>query len=196
MGESGKSRAWRTVLILAAILLSLAGGLVYRKFAENAKKKEYPKKYETIVASEADLAGIPESAVYAVMKTVSGFDPAFSSEDGRSGLFGLTPELFSSLAEEKGESTDPRLLYDPEVSIGFGCYWIGQLYREYRSWEAVFTCYAAGRDAVERQITEDGGFDPSKYPSDAAKLAKNLGQAMKTYEKLYPDTGAETGAGR
>ncbi|MBO7376755.1 MAG: transglycosylase SLT domain-containing protein [Clostridia bacterium] len=196
MTDAGRRKGLRAVAVIGVVLLSLAGGLVYRKFAENAKKAEYPRKYEAIAAREAELACIPESAVYAVMKTVSDFDPAFSSKDGRSGLFGLTPELFSALASEKGESTDPRLLYDPEVSIGFGCFWFGQLYREYRSWEAVFTCYAAGRDAVERQITEDGGFDPSKYPSDVAALAKKLGQAMKTYEKLYPETGDETGDGR
>ena len=173
------------IAAVSVILLSLIGGLVFTVVSERSEKKRYPQKYAETVSREAAAAGIPESAAYAAMLVTSGFDPAFTGDNGEAGLFGMTPEVFSELAAKTGESDDQRLLHDPEVSIKFGCMQIAMLWREYRSWETVWTAFTAGRAAVEEQTGADGSLDLSKYPRAVSQRVKKLLAALEKYEELY-----------
>ena len=65
--------------------------------------------------------------VYAFIRTESGFDPAATSQrGGPGGLMQMTEETFiwlrSKIAPDEGLTFDD--LYDPDVSIRFGCYYI------------------------------------------------------------------------
>jgi len=187
MGAERKKKTFRTIAALSVVLLSIAGGLLYSAIAGQARKKDYPRPFADTVSREAAAAGIPEAAAYAAIKISSEFDPAFSGEDGKRGLFGFTPELFSELASQAGESDDPRLLFDPEVSVRFGCRYLASLYKDYLSWEAVWTAFAAGRDEVDAQIETDGGFNPASYGQTVRKKVKTLLETVKIYETLYPE---------
>ncbi len=173
------------IAAVSVILLSLIGGLVFTVVSEKSEKKKYPQKYAETVSREAAAAGIPDSAAYAAMYVTSGFDPAFTGDNGEAGLFGMTPEVFSELAAKSSESDDPRLLHDPEVAIRFGCMQIARLWREYRSWETVWTAFTAGRDTVEEQIAADGTLDLSKYPRAVTRRVSKLLAALEKYEELY-----------
>lgn len=173
------------IAAVSVILLSLIGGLVFTVVSEKSEKKKYPQKYAETVSREAAAAGIPDSAAYAAMYVTSGFDPAFTGDNGEAGLFGMTPEVFSELAAKSSESDDPRLLHDPEVAIRFGCMQIALLWREYRSWETVWTAFTAGRDTVEEQIAADGTLVLSKYPRAVTRRVSKLLAALEKYEELY-----------
>ena len=64
--------------------------------------------------------------VYAFIRTESGFDPAATSSVEARGLMQMTEETFiwlrSKIAPDEGLTFDN--LYDPDVSIRFGCYYI------------------------------------------------------------------------
>ena len=64
--------------------------------------------------------------VYAFIRTESGFDPAATSSVEARGLMQMTEETFiwlrSKIAPDEDLTFDE--LYDPDVSIRFGCYYI------------------------------------------------------------------------
>ena len=86
----------------------------------------YPRKYSQQVEQWAAEYELDPLLVYAFIRTESGFDPAATSSVEARGLMQMTEETFiwlrSKIAPDEGLTFDE--LYDPDVSIRFGCYYI------------------------------------------------------------------------
>ena len=118
-----KLRSRRLFLLGLALILVfvLLPGLWSR-----AERLLYPRKYEVLVDQWASFYQLDPLLVDAFIRTESGFDPqATSSVDAR-GLMQMTEETFiwlrSKIAPDEGLTFAD--LYEPEVSIRFGCYYL------------------------------------------------------------------------
>lgn len=101
--------------------------------------------------------------VLSVMKAESNFnEDAKSNKDAR-GLMQITSSTGKWIAEKQGiEDFDPNLLNEPEVNIRFGCWYLNNLYGEFKDWDLVIAAYNAGRGRVQEWLKSDDHSDEGK----------------------------------
>lgn len=108
------------VCIAAVLLMALP------PLAREADRLLYPRKYSRQVEQWAAEYELDPLLVYAFIRTESGFDPAATSSVEARGLMQMTEETFiwlrSKIAPDEGLLF--ANLYDPEISIRFGCYYL------------------------------------------------------------------------
>ena len=112
-------------LILLALVLILAAVLVPELWSR-AERLLYPRRYEALVDQWAQTYDIDPLLVDAFIRTESGFDPQATSAVDARGLMQMTEETFIWLRSKIAEGEDVTFgdLYDPAVSLRFGCYYL------------------------------------------------------------------------
>ena len=118
-----KMRSRRLFLLGMALILLL---VLVPTLWGRAERLLYPRKYEVLVDQWAETYGLDPLLVDAFIRTESGFDPQATSTVDARGLMQMTEETFlwlrSKIAE--GENVTFGDLYDPAVSLRFGCYYL------------------------------------------------------------------------
>ena len=108
------------------VFLVTLGILCLPPVRTRVEKTLYPCKYSALVEQYAAEYDLDPLLVYSFVRTESGFDPdATSSVDAR-GLMQMTEETFLWLRSKLGLGEEVSFgdLYDPDVSIRFGCYYL------------------------------------------------------------------------
>ena len=179
-----KALAATAALAAAAVLLLLG----YRQYARAA----YPVYFAPEVTQAAAETGLPQSLLYAVIRTESGFHPqAVSSVDAR-GLMQITPDTFSWVRYRLGESggTQPDLLFDPQQNIYYGSHTLALLVQEFGTIETALAAYHAGWGNVTRWLQDE------RYSADGQTLdaipfgdtnhyVNKVLQTAEQYQKIY-----------
>jgi len=147
----------------------------------------FPLKYGEYVTYYADLYGVPEEVVYAVIRTESRFDPKAVSRAGARGLMQLMPMTYQAVAEEIGRVPDEALAFDPGMNIQCGVYLLSRLYEKYRVWDTVYAAYNAGETAVDRWLadpkcSEKGRLIVVPY-GETREYVKRVRHAAEIYQK-------------
>lgn len=118
-----KKHIRRLILLVLAVLLAL---VVLPRTWDGVERMLYPRKYEALVDQWAETYDLDPLLVDAFIRTESGFDPQATSTVDARGLMQMTEETFiwlrSKIAPDEGLTFAD--LYDPEVSIRFGCYYL------------------------------------------------------------------------
>ena len=180
------------LIVLGAMLLSLVANLIISAVQKNA----HPIRYESYVEVYASQYNVPEYVVYAVINTESGFNASLESPTGERGLMQMSPELFALISSEQhlDEKIDADALFDPEISIRYGVYYLRYLFNEFQSWSAAIAAYDAGESAVKEWL------DNIKYSSDRKNLTsipeketaayvKKVNGAISYYKTTYYRNG-------
>ena len=111
---------------LVLVLLLVLGVLCLPPVRTRMEKAFYPCKYSALVEQYAAEYDLDPLLVYSFIRTESGFDPAATSSVNARGLMQMTEETFlwmrSKLAA--GENVTFDDLYDPAVSLRYGCYYL------------------------------------------------------------------------
>ena len=118
-----KKRIRRLILLVLAVLLAL---VVLPRAWDGAERMLYPRKYEALVDQWAETYDLDPLLVEAFIRTESGFDPGATSSVDARGLMQMTEETFLWLRSKLGLGEEVSFgdLYDPDVSIRFGCYYL------------------------------------------------------------------------
>ena len=116
----------RLLLVLLALVLGYLGVRIFRGGIHSLQLAEYPLRYEEYVEYYADKYSLDPLLVYSFIRTESGFDPGATSSVDARGLMQMTEETFLWLRSKLGLGEEVSFgdLYDPDVSIRFGCYYI------------------------------------------------------------------------
>lgn len=184
----------RLIALLLLVLLSVGFGFAFDGIATAIEKHKYarPAAYRDLIASAAAEAGIPEAAVYSIIRMESGFDGGGQNADGGIGLFRLTPERFRAIFSDILHEDTPEdgMLYDPATNLRAGCALLSELYGRYGMWEPVFAAWRAGTDAVDNWVLDPNCLNKqgklTKIPdSAAAKFVSGAVKGQKMYTKLY-----------
>ena len=118
-----KMRSRRLFLLGMALILLF---VLVPNLWGRAERLLYPRKYEALVDQWAETYGLDPLLVDAFIRTESGFDPQATSTVDARGLMQMTEETFLWLRSKLGLGEEVSFgdLYDPDVSIRFGCYYL------------------------------------------------------------------------
>ncbi len=188
----------RKVLCIVLALAVLVSAVFLGKTAyRHAQYLSYPQKYEALVTSWADAYGLDPLLVFAFIRTESGFQNTAESSVGARGLMQITESTFdwikSKIAPEEAVTFDD--LYNPELNIRFGCYYLQRCLARYEN--DISTAAAAYHSGWG---TVDALLECENYSADGARLdlfpysqmqnyVHKIGKAYETYQRLYSPEG-------
>lgn len=93
--------------------------------------------------------------VAAVIFSESGFNEKALSSKGAMGLMQLLPSTASEIASKLQFSDfNEEDLFNPDVNILFGCYYLRYLFNKYQNMEVVLAAYNAGMGVVNKWLSQ------------------------------------------
>ena len=146
------------IALIVGILIGLCWDL-YDRLALPYKYQQYIEKY----SAEYD---IPEEIIFSVIKVESSFRAGVTSPVGAMGLMQLMPDTFEWLtgSYHLDENLAAISLYDPEVNIRYGTYYLRYLKNKFGDWSTVLAAYNAGEGNVAKWLAD------KRYSGDGKTL--------------------------
>lgn len=162
--------------------------------AEATERAQHPLLYADWILYYAEHFGVDPALVSAVILSESSFDPRAESRLGARGLMQLMPDTAQWVAhklDEDDETYSFDKLYDPEVGIRYGCWYLAYLSRRFQGDATKIICaYHAGQGNVDawlanKQYSKDGvTLDVIPYENTATYCSRVL-KARDVYRKYY-----------
>jgi soluble lytic murein transglycosylase len=148
----------------------------------------YPLRYDAIVRGHAHNYDLDPALLAAVIYQESKFKAGAKSKSGAIGLMQLLPDTAKGIALHTG-GTQFRVqdLYDPEINVRYGAWYLHHLMQKYRGERTALAAYNAGQDNVDqwRRAGEGIQFAETRAYVDRVEKLKGI------YRRAY---GAELGA--
>ena len=175
--------------MLAVLLLVFSVFALY-KVRTDVERVMFPRTYREIVEEQAEVFDLPESLVYAVIKAESNFDTEAVSSVGAIGLMQMMPNTFTWMQEILHETHEEKALYEPEVSVRFGCALLRLLLNEYGDLTAALSAYNAGMGNVTSWLSDAAYSDDGKtlkgIPfTETRRYVRKVLWYKEIYEKIY-----------
>jgi len=152
----------------------------------------YPLPYKEIVAEAAENLGISPWLILSIMRTESLFQPTVVSNVGARGLMQIMPTSGARIAELSGyPDFEPAHLDRPEVSIGFGAWYLARLLDYYRgNLPLAIAAYNAGPEAVDRWLERNSSMSLDEFLEDipfdqTRKYVATVLTNMEIYSRVY-----------
>jgi soluble lytic murein transglycosylase len=115
------------------------------------ERLRYPLRYSAYVRVHARRHDIDPALLAAVIYQESKFRVRAKSSSGAIGLMQLTPETARGIAiRTHGSAFHTSDLYNPEINIRYGAWYLDNLFQKYRSERLVLAAYNAGQGNVDR----------------------------------------------
>lgn len=175
------------VIVLAATAL-----IVFAVFyvGKTTFKTVYPMKYADEVQKYCKEYDVPETLMFAVIRTESGYDKDAKSGAGALGLTQITPETFKWLQTKTGEKYSDSDLFTPEISIKYGTLFYSMLLDEFGDTKTAIAAYHAGRGKVnswlnDKKISPDGKTVQNIPSGETHNYVEKVLKAVSIYENLY-----------
>ena len=147
----------------------------------------YPLRYSEYVRVHAREHSLDPALVAAVIYQESKFKSGAKSSSGAIGLMQLTPSTARGIAiRTHGNAFRTEDLYNPEINIRYGAWYLDNLFRKYGSERLVLAAYNAGQGNVDRWRArgEDIQFSETKaYVSRVEDLQRIYREAW--HSQLY-----------
>jgi soluble lytic murein transglycosylase len=143
----------RRFLWLVVLLAILAGAFAYvNSTGPNwYERLRYPLRYSEYVRVHAREHGLDPALLAAVIYQESKFNPDARSSSGAIGLMQLTPSTAHGIAiRTGGNAFRTSDLYNPEINIRYGAWYLHDLFAKYHSERLVLAAYNAGQGNVDR----------------------------------------------
>ena len=189
--EAAACAAWLRARQVDVVLLVIGACVAFvgRRQMQNL---EYPRKYETYVTYYADKYDLDPMLLYAFIRTESNFDPEAESSVGARGLMQITEDTFdwikSRIAPTEALTFDD--LYDPEVNIRFGSYFVAYCLLQYGDLSTAAAAYHSGLGTVGELLANpdysaDGQtLDEFPYPQ-MRRYVQKITDSYETYKEIY-----------
>jgi soluble lytic murein transglycosylase len=137
----------------------------------------YPLHYQQIVNGHARHYGLDPALLAAVIYQESKFRADVRSKSGAIGLMQLLPATAEGIAVHTGGSRfRVSDLYDPEINVRYGAWYLRHLLDKYGDQEAALAAYNAGQDNVDRWRAANRGiaFAETRHYVDRVEHLKTL----------------------
>jgi peptidoglycan lytic transglycosylase len=170
----------RFVVFVAAVVAVAVGiGAVLTSKPDWYLRARYPLKYEGIIEGHARNYDLEPALIAAVIYRESKFDAHAGSKAGAIGLMQLTPATAKGIAlRTGGTSFELSDLYDPELNVRYGCWYLRHLVDTYHGdIRKALAAYNGGRGNVERGVI---------YPETREYVSRVL-SARNAYRRAYPE---------
>jgi soluble lytic murein transglycosylase len=142
----------RRLVLLVMLLAVAAGAFLYVDETSPPwyERLRYPLRYSEYVRVHARENRLDAALLAAVIYQESKFRSDAQSSSGAIGLMQLTPRTAHGIALRTGGGAfKTNDLYDPEINIRNGAWYLGHLFRKYPSERLVLAAYNAGQGNVD-----------------------------------------------
>jgi soluble lytic murein transglycosylase len=174
----------RRVAAVLALVVAASGTFIYLQHAEPAwyARLWYPLHYSSIVRTHARNYDLDPSFLAAVIEQESKFRADAKSSAGAIGLMQLQPATAKGIAIRTGGSKFVLSdLYDPELNIRYGSWYLHHLMVKYGDERLALAAYNAGQQNVDRWRAAGEGV---QFPETRAYIDKV--ERLKTiYRRAY-----------
>jgi len=171
-------------------MVVLAGGVILAvALVQDAKpgwweRLWYPLRYETIVRGHARNYSLDPALLAAVIYQESKFKADAESKSGAIGLMQLLPDTAKGIAVHTGGSAFRVAdLYDPEINVRYGAWYLRHLLRKYGEERTALAAYNAGQDNVDRWRRDGVGI---QFPETRAYVNR-VEDLKQIYRDAYGD---------
>jgi soluble lytic murein transglycosylase len=167
---------------LAALAAVLAGAFLYVNSTKPAwyERLRYPLRYSEFVRVHARENGLDPALLAAVIYQESKFDAGARSSSGAIGLMQLTPGTAKGIAIRTGGSAFRIAdLYNPEINIRYGAWYLHNLFVKYANERLVLAAYNAGQGNVDRWLARH---EPIQFPETRAYVTR-----VESLKRVYRD---------
>jgi soluble lytic murein transglycosylase len=167
-----------------ALVVVVAGAFVYLQRTEPAwyARLWYPLRYDSIVRAHAQHYDLDAAFLAAVIEDESKFDTNAKSSAGAIGLMQLQPATAKGIAIRTGGSKFVLSdLYDPELNVRYGAWYLHHLMLKYRDERLALAAYNAGQENVDRWRANG---EEVQFPETRAYIDK-VERLKKIYRRAY-----------
>lgn len=149
----------KIIIWLIVFLVLLAGG----KYI--VKKYIYPDKYISVINEYSAQYDLDPYLVLAVIKTESNFNENAESNKGAKGLMQIMDSTGEWIADKlEVDNFEYEMLFDPEINIEFGCWYLDNLLLEFDDLSLALAAYNGGSGNVTKWLNNP------EYSSDGENL--------------------------
>jgi soluble lytic murein transglycosylase len=149
---------WLLVLLVAGVAVAGAAAWVMEEQPRWYERLRYPLRYEEIVRGHARNYRLDPPLLAAVIYQESKFDANARSSSGAIGLMQLLPDTAKGIAVRTGgERFVVDDLYEPEINIRYGAWYLRHLLDKYGDEATALAAYNAGQTNVDRWQREGAG---------------------------------------
>jgi soluble lytic murein transglycosylase len=139
---------------------------------------EYPLDYGDIVRTHAAENRLDSALVAAVIYEESRFRPHATSNVGAMGLMQIQPQTGETIARQTGgTSFQVGDLYDPEINVRYGSWYLRRLIDKYGDERLALAAYNAGESTVDSWLREGRGI--------AARSVQDYVDGVESTKKIY-----------
>jgi soluble lytic murein transglycosylase len=157
------------VVALGAIVAA-ALGYVLRTKPPWYERVRYPLHYSEYVRVHAREHKLDPALMAAVIYQESRFRPGVESSSGAIGLMQLTPSTARGIAIRTGGSAFRTSdLYNPEINIRYGAWYLDNLFAKYHNERLVLAAYNAGQGNVDKWIAHG---EDIQFPETRAYVSR------------------------
>jgi soluble lytic murein transglycosylase len=175
-----KRLAWLVVLLAVA-----AGAFAYIHETSPPwyERIRYPLRYSEYVRVHAREHDLDPALMAAVIYQESKFRSGAKSSSGAIGLMQLTPTTAHGIAiRTGGDAFRTSDLYNPEINIRYGAWYLHNLFAKYHSERLVLAAYNAGQGNVDRWLAHD---EPVQFAETRAYVKR-----VERLKAIYADAWA------
>jgi len=174
----------RRLLLVLVLAGAVAGGVLYvsRSTPPWFERLRYPLRYTEYVRVHARENHLDPALLAAVIYQESKFRSDAQSDSGAIGLMQLTPSTAHGIAIRTGGGafrTDD--LYNPEINIRYGAWYLANLFDKYHSETLVLAAYNAGQGNVDRWLAHD---EAIQFP-ETASYVQRVEHLQRVYRKAW-----------
>ncbi len=166
--------------VLASLFAASIAGVAYVHQTKPSwyVRAVYPLEYEQIVEGHARNYDLDPALLAAVIYQESKFDADARSGSGAIGLMQLMPQTAKGIALRTGGHRF-RLddLYNPEINVRYGSWYLRHLLDKYGSLETALAAYNGGQGNVDRGI---------RYP-ETLEYVDHVLELREVYRRAYGD---------
>jgi peptidoglycan lytic transglycosylase len=187
-----RTQTGRLVLAMVGIaVLAIAFGTIHLTQPAWYERFWYPLRYEEIVRGHARNYRLDPALLAAVIYQESKFESNARSDRGAIGLMQLLPETAKGIAARTGGSKFRIAdLYDPEINVRYGSWYLRHLIDKYGSERTALAAYNAGQANVDswRARGLDIQFEETRHFVDRVEKLKGVYRHAYSSLRLQSDT--------
>lgn len=177
---------FRKIIVRLLIIIIAITGIKF-----GVEKYAFPYKYKDVVDEYSKEYNLNPLFVLSIIKAESKFDPDAHSHKGAYGLMQITEDTGRWIADQMGiQNFSGDMLYDENLNIKMGCWYLKNLYEEFGNRDLVISAYNAGRGNVQKWLKDHNysknGKDIHNIPfPETENYVKKVNLYYKIYKYLY-----------
>jgi soluble lytic murein transglycosylase len=171
---------------VVAVLVLAAGAFAYveQTNPDWYARMRYPLRYEHIVTGHARNYDLDAALLAAVIYRESKFEADAESSSGAIGLMQLLPDTAKGIALHTGGSRfEVEDLYDPEINVRYGSFYLRRLLRKYDDTRLALAAYNAGQANVDGWLAGGEGI---QFP-ETREYVDEVVELRDIYARAYSD---------